>query len=59
MARQPHTPECRERFRKAMAEDAKVKGAHERKREFEDREIEKRRKKDEKKERKEKRERRN
>ena len=35
-----------------MAEDAKVKGAQERKREFEDREIDKRRKKDEKKERK-------
>ncbi len=35
-----------------MAENAKVKGAQERKREFEDREIEKRRKKDEKKERK-------
>ena len=41
LARQPHTPECRERFRKAMAEDAKVKSAQERKREFEDREIEK------------------
>ena len=34
-----------------MAGDAKVKGAQERKREFEDREIEKKRKKDEKKER--------
>ncbi len=52
LARQPHTPECRERFRKAMAENAKVTSAQERKREFEDHEIEKRRKKDEKKERK-------
>ena len=52
LARQPHTPECRERFRKAMADDAKVKGAQERKREFEEREIEKRRRKDERKERK-------
>lgn len=50
LARQPRTPECREGFRKAMADDAKVKGAQERKREFEEREIEKRRRKDEKKE---------
>ena len=27
LARQPHTPECRERLRKAMAEDVKVKSA--------------------------------
>jgi len=29
LGRQPHTPECRERFRQAMAEDAKVKSAQE------------------------------
>ena len=34
LGRQPHTPECREGFRQAMAEDAKVKSAQERKREF-------------------------
>ena len=52
LARQPHTPECRERFRKAMAEDAKVTSAQERKRESEEREIEKKNKRNEKKERK-------
>jgi hypothetical protein len=52
LGRQPPTPECRERFRVAVAEDAKVKSAQERKSESEDREVEKKRKKDEKKERK-------
>ena len=52
LGRQPHTPECRERFRQAMAGDAKVKSAQERRKEFEEREVEKKRKKEEKKERK-------
>ncbi len=52
LARQPHTSECRERIRKAMAEDATLKISQKRKREFEEKEVEKKRKKDGKKERK-------
>ena len=45
LARQPHTEACRERFRGLMREDAKVKNQEERKKYFEDREIEKKKKK--------------
>ena len=34
LGRQPHSEECRERFREIMKEDAKVKNAEERKRDF-------------------------
>ena len=48
--RQPHSEECRERFRKLLENEAKVKNAEERRREFEEKEIEKNRRKKEKKE---------
>ena len=49
LGRAPHTTECRERFRRLLAENAKVKSAEARKREFEEREADKRRKKEERK----------
>ena len=52
--KQPHSPECRERFREAMKDYKKVKESEERRREFERRQDEKKRKKEEKRERKEK-----
>jgi hypothetical protein len=49
LGRAPHTAECRERFRRLLKDDAKVKNAEARKKEFEEREQDKRRKKEEKK----------
>ena len=44
-ARQPHTQECRERFRKLMAEEARVQYAAEKRREFDEKMEDKARKK--------------
>ena len=43
-ARQPHTQECRERFRKLMAEEAWVQYAAEKRREFDEKMEDKARK---------------
>ena len=50
LARQPHTEECRNRFKALLKDEARVVNADERKKDFETRELDKRRKKDEKKE---------
>ena len=50
LGRQPHTEECRKRFKALMKDDARVKNAETRKAEFEQRAQEKKRRKDEKKE---------
>ena len=55
LARQPHTEECRIRFKALLKDQARVINAEERKKDFETREVEKRRKKDDKKEEKKKR----
>ena len=49
LGRQPHTVECRERFRNLMREEAKVINSEERRNSSEAREKEKRRKREEKK----------
>ena len=41
--RAPHSAECRERFRNLLREDAKVKNAEARKKEFEEREMDRKR----------------
>ena len=41
LARQPHSEECRQRFRELLKEDARVIGADERRKEFERKELEK------------------
>ncbi|MEC8428647.1 MAG: hypothetical protein VXZ35_09485, partial [Pseudomonadota bacterium] len=45
LGRAPHTPACRERFRTLLREDAKVKSAEARKKEFEEREGDRKRRK--------------
>ena len=50
LARQPHNDVCRERLRGILKEGAKVKNAEGRRKDFEDKELEKKRKKEEKKE---------
>ena len=50
LARQPHNDVCRERLRGILKEGAKVKKAEGRRRDFEDKELEKKRKKEQKKE---------
>ena len=45
-----HTDECRERFRKAMCEDAKVRNSEVKRKEYEDRQGAKRKQKEEEKE---------
>ena len=50
LGRQPHNEKCRERFRELMREEARVKNAEARRREFVDKQEAKRRKKDAKKE---------
>ena len=50
LGRAPHTEACRERFRVLLKDDAKVKNAEARKREFEEREADRKKKKEEKKE---------
>ena len=49
----PHTTECRARFRKAMAEEAKVKWADSREEQFVEEQLKKKRRREEKQERKE------
>ena len=41
LARQPHSEDCRQRFRELMKEDARVVNAEERRKDFEKRELEK------------------
>ena len=55
LARQPHTEECRNRFKELLKDVARVINAGERKRDFEEKEVLKKAKKDEKKEEKRKR----
>ena len=43
MGRQPHSDECRDRFRDLMKDDAKVRNYNERMKEFEDRQEERKR----------------
>ena len=50
LARQPHNDVCRERLRGILEEGAKVKNAEGRRKDFEDKELEKKRKKEEKRE---------
>ena len=50
LARQPHNDVCRERLRGILKEGAKVKNAEGRRKDFEDKELEKKRKKEEKRE---------
>ena len=50
LARQPHTPECRNRFRDLMRDSVRLKNQEARKREFEQREEDKKKRKAEKKE---------
>ena len=52
LARQPHNDVCRERLRGILKEGAKVKNAEGRRKDFEDKELEKKRKKEEKREKK-------
>ncbi len=49
LARQPHNDVCRERLRSILKEGARVKNAEGRRKDFEDKELEKKRKKEEKK----------
>ena len=49
LGRQPHTEACRERFRGLMKDEAKVQHAQSRKREFEETQLDKRRRKEERK----------
>ena len=49
LARQPHTEACRERFRNLMKEEAKVVNTQLSKREFEEKEIERKKRREEKK----------
>ena len=39
MGRQPHSEECRERFREALNKEDRVKNAEKRKAEFEEKEL--------------------
>ena len=50
MGKQPHTAECRERFRKVMSDDARVQLASQKRQRFEDKELERKRRKEEKRE---------
>lgn len=50
LGRQPHTEACRERFRKLMQDEAKVQLAKSRRQEFEESQLEKKRKKEDRKE---------
>ena len=47
LARQPHTEECRNRFKELLKDEARVINAGERKRDFEEKETLKKMKKDE------------
>jgi hypothetical protein len=49
LGRQPHTEACRARFKELMKDEARVQNAEDRKKEFEERDLNKRRRKDEKK----------
>jgi len=48
LGRQPHSEECRNRFRELLKDEARVVNAEERKKDFETNELEKRRRKEEK-----------
>ena len=50
LGRQPHTEECRERFRELLKDEARVLNAQERKKDFEQKEVTKRMRKDERRE---------
>ena len=50
LGRQPHSDECRERFRKAMCEEAKVKNSEVGRREFEEKESSRKKRKEDTKE---------
>ena len=50
LGRQPHTDACRERFRGLMRDEAKVQYAEAKRKEFEQKQVDKRRRKEEKKE---------
>ena len=50
LGRQPHTEACRERFRGLMREEAKVQHAAEKRKEFEEKQADKRRRKEERRE---------
>ena len=49
LGRQPHTEECRERFRELLKDEARVKNAKQRREDFEEKEREKKRRRQEKK----------
>ena len=50
VGKQPHTAECRERFRKLMSDDARVQMANQKRQRFAEEEQERKRRKEEKRE---------